>query len=76
MSMGDVSRFEWEHCTRCGNGLWRKFSDRLEMTISPRGGQRRTIRVPLDNVPGLRVVCEKCGTELLASPDGTWSTTS
>ena len=67
-------RFEWVRCQRCGAPLWKRYSDRLEMVISPRGGQKRTITAPLAATPGLQVTCEKCGSHTVASPDGTWST--
>jgi len=52
--------FTWVRCPSCGTGLWKRFDDHLEMTLSLRGGQRRTISAPLDSVFGLKVVCEKC----------------
>jgi hypothetical protein len=51
----------WERCRECGNGLWRVYADRLEMVVSPRGGQRRVISASIEGLSGLRVTCEKCG---------------
>jgi len=55
-----IERYVWVACPRCGNGLWRQYADRLEMTLSPRGGQRRTISAQLHGAAWLRVICEKC----------------
>jgi hypothetical protein len=56
--------FSWVRCAGCGAGLWRRYADHLEMRVSPRGGQVRTIRVLIQHVDGLllafSVECEKC----------------
>ena len=65
---------EWVRCLHCGNAIWRREGDHVVMALHARGGQKRRIRVPLGTVAGLQVECEKCGSVLLASPDGTWST--
>jgi hypothetical protein len=69
-----AERFEWVRCGRCGVGLWRRYPDRMEMSISPRGGQRRIITAPIEATAGLSVICEKCGARTTGSPDGTWTT--
>ena len=64
----DQQPFTWVSCI-CGHGLWRKYGDRLEMRISPRGGETRIISASAAAayVLNLQVTCEKCGT--------VWSTT-
>lgn len=63
--------YQWVRCPGCGNGLWRIYSDRIEMPVSLRGRQRRVITVSLPGMGWLRVVCEKCSTVW----DGTSQTT-
>ena len=59
--------YVWVRCT-CGAGLWRRYADRLEMSVSPRGGQKRMIVIPIEAVASVRVNCEKCGeTTVLAA---------
>lgn len=53
--------FYWLHCAGCGKGLWKRYPDHFEMTISPRGRQKRTINVALEAAPAVKVRCEKCG---------------
>jgi hypothetical protein len=55
-------------CRRCGNVLWRRYPDHVEMSLTPRGGQKRVIRAPVDAVLGLGVTCEKCQSVTVASP--------
>ena len=64
----EAETFCWEPCPGCGNGLWKRYSDRLEMTLSPRGGQKRLITVRLSSGGWLRVVCEKCGQTWSSGP--------
>jgi hypothetical protein len=52
--------FTWVRCSNCRAGLWKRYSDHLEMTVSPRGGQTRMIVVPLEAAAAVQVTCEKC----------------
>lgn len=56
-----AQEFYWLHCAGCGKGLWKHFPDRLEMTISPRGRQKRVINVSLEAAHAVKITCEKCG---------------
>jgi hypothetical protein len=70
---GSDKPFAWVHCAGCGKGLWRRYADHLEMRVSPRGGQVRTIRVLIQRVDGpqlaFSVTCEKCDTVWTGTTD-------
>jgi hypothetical protein len=65
--------FTWVRCAGCKSGLWRRYADHLEMRVSPRGGQVRTIRVLIQRVDGpqlaFSVTCEKCDTVWTGTTD-------
>jgi ribosomal protein S27E len=57
----EATRFTWVRCPGCGNGLWRRYAGHIEMPLTLRGGQKRTISAPIAGMGLLKVTCEKCG---------------